>query len=251
MSSTLAGRTAVVTGAGRGLGRAIAVALARSGASRIVLVARSAAQLDDAASDVRRVGAEAVVVAADLARPDTVGEWADLLGPVDVLINNAATVAPLGNTATLAATEIEAAFRLNSVSPIVLAGRIVPGMVERGWGRVVAVSSGIVSAPSRAVGSGVYAATKSALEAHVLALAAELDGTGVTANVYRPGVVDTSMQQWVREQDPAVIGSELHGRFVENHRSGTLLPPERSAEVLVSRLEGFGSGEVWDVSDPA
>ena len=73
-------------------------------------------------------------------------------------------------------------------------------MIERGWGRVVNVSSGIVANPKRMIGGNAYATSKSALEAHTLNLAAELVGTGVTVNVYRPGAVDTQMQAWIRRQ---------------------------------------------------
>jgi 3-oxoacyl-[acyl-carrier protein] reductase len=122
-------------------------------------------------------------------------------------------------------------------------------MVDRGWGRVVNISSGAAGNAANAIGSSVYAATKSALEAHTLALAGELRGTGVTVNAYRPGVVDSPMQQWVREQDPEQIGSELHERFLQAHRSGALLPPERAAGALVARLSGDESGRIWDVHD--
>lgn len=253
MTGALAGRHAVVTGGGRGIGRATAVALARAGAMRIALVARTASQLQETAAEVESAGAESVIVAADLSEVDGIaalaGTLLDSLERVDILINNAATVAPLGPTVGLAATDTLDAFRLNVVAPVLLAARLSPGMIEHGWGRIVNLSSGIAAHPGNAIGSSVYAATKIALEAHTLAFAAELAGTGVTVNSYRPGVVDTAMQQWVREQDPDAIGRDLHGRFVDSHESGRLISPAQSGEALVAHLASDATGQVWDVSD--
>lgn len=89
--------------------------------------------------------------------------------------------------------------------------------------------------------------TKAAVEAHTINLAAELDGTGVTVNVYRPGGVDTAMQQWIRDQQPDVIGRQLHERFVTSHASGQLITAQQSAAGLLARLTSQNTGEVWDV----
>jgi len=99
------------------------------------------------------------------------------------------------------------------------------------------------------VGGNAYAATKAALEAHTVNLAAELNGTGVTVNAYRPGGVDTAMQAWIREQDPDRIGAALHTRFNQNFTEGALITPERSAAALIAHLAGDDSGSIWDVSD--
>jgi len=120
-------------------------------------------------------------------------------------------------------------------------------MVERGWGRIVDVSSGIVAHPGAMVGGNAYGATKAALEAHVVNLAAELEGTDVTVNAFRPGAVDTAMQGWIRDQDPAEIGSALHERFVTGYESGSLLTPEDSASALLAHLDAGGNGQIWDV----
>ena len=91
-----------------------------------------------------------------------------------------------------------------------------------------------------------YAATKAALEAHTVNLAAELAGTGVTVNVYRPGGVDTAMQAWIRSQDPERIGA-LYERFHRNYAEGALITPEHSAAALLAHLAGDDTGGIWDV----
>ena len=254
MAPDFAGKTALITGAGRGIGRAIALGLADAGA-RLILLARSTGQLDETRVTLLGRGAGTAgirVVAADLGderqRGRAVGAALEA-GRVDILINNAATVEPLGVTAAIAAEELRRAFELNVVAPAVLSAAVLPGMLDQRWGRIVNVSSGIVDRPGSMVRGNAYATTKAALEAHTLNLAAELNGTGVTVNVYRPGGVDTAMQAWIREQDPDRIGTTLHTRFNQNFTEGTLITPERSASALIAHLGGDDSGSVWDVSD--
>ncbi|GAB3396291.1 hypothetical protein GCM10027568_30110 [Humibacter soli] len=251
--SVLVGRRALVTGAGRGIGQAIAVSLVHAGVTHIVLVARTASQLETTASHVEAAGAEAYILPADLANAEQIGGLAararDVIGDVDVLINNAGTVEPLGPTATRSATAMLDAFRLNTIAPALLAGEFLPRMTEKGWGRIVNVSSGVVAHPTGMIGGSTYAATKAALEAQTISMAAEYADTGVTLNVYRPGGVDTAMQQWIRDQDREQIGHILHDRFVANYAAGTLLTPDASANALVAHLTREETGQIWDVDD--
>ena len=196
----------------------------------------------------------AVALPADLADPDraraafatAVAE----LGEIEILINSAAVVWPLGPTRLLAAGEIERALAINVGAVIALTSLVLPGMLASGWGRIVNVSSGIAAHPESMIGATVYAASKAALEAHTVNLGAELDGTGVTVNAYRPGAVDTAMQGWIREQSPEAIGHGLHERFLEMHASGRLLSAESSAARLVERLTEATTGGIWDFHDP-
>jgi len=99
------------------------------------------------------------------------------------------------------------------------------------------------------VGLNAYAATKAALEAHTLNLAAEVAGSGVTVNVYRPGSVDTAMQAWFRAQPPAEIGAALQLHFQASYEQGTLITPEQTARSLLTRLAGEATGEIWNATD--
>ncbi len=244
----LRGRVALITGGGRGIGRSISEELAGAGAS-VVVVARSAGEIEETAAVIRERGGEAVAFRADLADAIAVGDVVkhieDRHGRVDVLVNNAGTVAPLGPTVGVGQDEVAAAFALNLHAPFALARGLLPGMVARGWGRIVNVSSGVVARPGSMRGGNVYVATKSALEAHTLNLAAEIETTGVTANVFRPGSVDTAMQEFIRAQDPGHVGGGLVERFRTMHRDGSLITPEDSAHILMSHLSSGANGEVW------
>lgn len=243
----------MVTGGGRGIGRAIALGLAERDA-QVAVMARSAAEVDDVVALIARSGGQALAVPADVADADQVGAVLKTIeerwGPVNVLVNNAAVVWPLGPSAAVDLTEWIDALTINVTAVARLSFAVLPEMLERGWGRIANISSGIVASPAAMIRANAYATTKAALEAHSLNLAAELAGTGVTVNVYRPGGVDTSMQAFIRGQDPELIGERLHRRFVANIDEGILLTPEQSAASLLARLPGEETGQVWTVTDP-
>jgi NAD(P)-dependent dehydrogenase (short-subunit alcohol dehydrogenase family) len=253
VAADFTGKTALITGAGRGIGRAIALGLSGAGAS-VVLLARTAGQLEETRDLLRGQGVAAgriSVVPADLADEEDRGRAVAAVlaaGRVDILVNNAATVEPLGPTIGIAATDLRLAFEVNVVAPAALTAAVLPGMLDAGCGRVVNISSGIAAYPAGMVRGNAYAATKAALEAHTVNLAAELAGTGVTVNAYRPGGVDTAMQAWIRSQDPERIGTGLHERFSKNFAEGTLITPGHSAAVLLAHLAGNDTGAIWDVS---
>jgi NAD(P)-dependent dehydrogenase (short-subunit alcohol dehydrogenase family) len=200
-SQSLEGRAAIVTGASRGIGAAIARALDRAGA-RVVLVARDLPALDAVAE---RLANDPVVLAADLADPAVPGrvvvEARDRLGAIDVLVNNAA-VAARAPTEELDAALVDRLYAVNVRAPLLLIAALVPGMVERGSGSIISISSGsaVVGTPRRAV----YAATKGAIDAATRSLAIELGPHGIRVNSVAPGVVDTGM--WARNKAiPGVI----------------------------------------------
>jgi 3-oxoacyl-[acyl-carrier protein] reductase len=211
--------------------------------------------VSETAARITGRGGEALALTADVGDPDQVTAALAVIekqwGPVQVLINNAAVVWPLGPSFAIDAQQWAAAIAINVTAAVRLAFLTLPGMLDLGWGRIVNVSSGIAVNPAGMLRANAYATSKAALEAHTLNLAAELAGTGVTVNVYRPGGVDTAMQAWIRDQDPAQIGAALHQRFVHSYQQGTLLTASQSAASLLARLPGHGSGRIWDASDPA
>jgi NAD(P)-dependent dehydrogenase (short-subunit alcohol dehydrogenase family) len=198
---SLTGRTAIVTGASRGIGAATARALDRAGAT-VALVARTRADLDAVASGLSNAP---VVIEADLGRPeapDSVAAAAlDAMGTVDILVNNAAVAARLPTVDTDAAL-IDGMLAVNVRAPILLVAALVPGMVERGRGCIINLSSvsGLVGTPRRTA----YAASKGAIDAATRSLAMELGPAGIRVNCVAPGVVDTDL--WAKNKGiPGVI----------------------------------------------
>ena len=249
MQTSLENKVAVVTGGGRGIGRAIATQLTSAGVE-VILIARSQSELDEVVREISAAGGSARALAADISTADGVALVARNLvahGPVDILINNAATVGPLTATVELEFSSFAATFDLNVVAPAILSARLASSMVRRGWGRIVNVSSAVVSHPSSMETGNAYTASKAALEAHTLNFGLELTGTGVTVNAFRPGMVDTSMQEWIRAQDPQIIGSAFHERFTRAYNAGKLLSPEHSAAALIAHLASDDNGEIWSV----
>jgi NAD(P)-dependent dehydrogenase (short-subunit alcohol dehydrogenase family) len=252
MVGDLDGRVALVTGADRGIGAEISVGLAARGA-RVALLARTAGQLDQIAATVTAAAGTALALTADLAdqaQTDTAIRRArSELGEIGLLINNTTMVGRLAPTSELTRQEIADDLTLNVVAPIYLSGQLLPAMLADGWGRIVNVSSWVVIRPQMMPRGTVYAASKAALEAYTLNLSAELAWTGVTANVYRPGAVDTEMQDWIRGQDPNRIASDLHQRFIQSHAAGALLTPRQSATALLAHLDSAATGQIWEPSD--
>jgi NAD(P)-dependent dehydrogenase (short-subunit alcohol dehydrogenase family) len=198
---SLEDRTAVVTGASRGIGAAIATALDAAGA-RVALVARSADDLTAVAAGLEH---EPVVIAVDLAEPDaptTVAAAAlAALGRVDVLVNNAALGVRTDST-ELDGSTIDRIHQLNVRNLLLLTTALVPQMVEQGRGSVINVSS--VSSQVGTPRRSAYAASKGAVDALTRSLAMEYGPHGIRFNAVAPGVIVTSM--WERNRAvPGVI----------------------------------------------
>lgn len=247
----LSGRTALVTGAGRGIGRAIAIQLANAGA-QVALLGRTQEQLDETLETIRGSGGHATSLAADLSVTSRLtallDEICNRFKQVDILINNAATVAPLGPTETVGLGAFRENIDLNLIAPVAFSARLAPGMRERGWGRIVNVTGGVVERPESMIRGNAYVTGKAALEAHTINLAAEFVRTGITINAFRPGNVDTAMQAWIRAQDPDTIGPELHARFQRWFSAGTLTSAEHSASTLIPRLLTNQTGRIWSAT---
>ena len=187
------GRVAVVTGATRGLGRATSLELARQGA-RVVLVGRSTAEhpnralpgtLEEVEKQVRDLGAECVAVAADVSRDEDVARIvaeAESLGPVDLLVNNAA-VSFLGGFLEVPLSKWRAAMAVDLLGPVALCQAVLPGMIQRGRGSIVSLSSS--AALSDDVLQLPYSVAKVGLERLTIGLHHQYGEQGVAVSCIR------------------------------------------------------------------
>jgi NAD(P)-dependent dehydrogenase (short-subunit alcohol dehydrogenase family) len=189
----LADRVALVTGGGRGIGRAIALALAREGA-HVAVAARTAAELDAVAAEVRVLGRRAVAVACDVAErsqvDDAVRRVADALGPVAVLVNSAG-VAVSAKVVDTDDALWERHLRVNLTGAFFASRAVLPGMLAARWGRIINVAS--TAARQGYPYVAAYAASKHGLLGLTRALAMEVVGDGVTVNAICPGYVASEL----------------------------------------------------------
>jgi NAD(P)-dependent dehydrogenase (short-subunit alcohol dehydrogenase family) len=185
-------RTALVTGANRGIGLAIAQGLAGGGGVRVLVAARRPEEAEGAASDV---GPSAVAVGLDLSNPREVLSRARVIekehGPIDILVNNAAVLRE-GSALEVDPGDVSESLDVNVVSPLALIQAVGPGMKKRGWGRIVNVSSGWGAFAEGMSGPTAYAVSKAALNALTISSAREL-GPRVKVNAVCPGWVRTRM----------------------------------------------------------
>lgn len=189
MSGALAGRSALVTGASRGIGAAVARALAEAGA-RVVLVARSASDLEHLAATLPHA---ALALPADLSRAGSAAALAAsaraALGADPDIVVHAAGTFPLGPVEQASDVEIDAALALNTAAPLRLTREVLPGMRSRGTGHIVTIGS--VADRNVFPSNALYAATKHAVRVVHETLRAETRGSGVRATLVSPAATDT------------------------------------------------------------
>lgn len=197
--SNLSTRIALVTGASRGIGRAIAQRLAAQGVAVVVTAsARSADGLQETCARIAQAGGRAAHLVADLSderdRSDLLARAGAHFGAINILVNNAAGIAAYAPPSKIDLAARRATFELNFQAPVDLIQQALPSMRERGWGRIVNLSSEMVQQPSIPYPAGgkivhalaLYGASKAALERYTVALAAELQGSGIHASALSP-----------------------------------------------------------------
>jgi gluconate 5-dehydrogenase len=202
----LEGKTALVTGGGTGLGRQMAVALADHGAV-VAVCGRRAEPLEETLAALSERGHTGIAVAADVTSSEGRERLAGELGTIDILVNNAG-YAIRGPWLEVGEADWREVMTVNVEAPFFLAQRFAPGMVERGWGRIVNIASiyGVVGGdPSRYPGHGIdiasYFASKHALVGLTKHLAVMLGGSGVTVNSLSPGMFPSPPNEAVLSED--------------------------------------------------
>lgn len=191
----LEGKISVVTGAGRGLGQRAAIRLARMG-SQVALVSRSRAQLEQTASIIAREGGRSMVLATDVINVQAVSELQIEVekgfGKPAILVNAAGTFGPINLAWKTKPVDWINTLMVNTVASYLTCHAFAEGMIESGWGRIINVTSAAALHEPGPINSA-YGTSKAALNQFTRHLAAELEGTGVTANVIHPGDVKTDM----------------------------------------------------------
>lgn len=239
----MAGRTALITGASRGIGNACALILASAG-YRLVLAARSVGKLEETASALQTSGAETFVIAMDVANRDSVANGISKaskeFGRIDVLINNAG-ITKDGLAVRMRQGDWDIVLQTNLSGAFFAIQQVLPGMMRERWGRIVNISSvvGEMGNP----GQANYVASKAGLIGLTKSLAQEVGSRNITVNAIAPGFIETDMTEG--------LTADLKQKLVDQtplKRIGTPEDVAHAVKFLVSEEAGFITGHVLDVN---
>jgi NAD(P)-dependent dehydrogenase (short-subunit alcohol dehydrogenase family) len=240
VSKAAVDRRVLVTGARRGIGAAIAVALAGPGWTLVLHHLDAAGEAESVARQCRERGALTEILEADLADPAAVSALADRAGPVDILVNNASRASNVA-LAGLPLAEWQETFAVNVTAPMLLAQALGAGMAARGWGRIVNITSATVALGGPSGPS--YVSSKAALVGLTRSLARSFGPAGVTVNALSPGAILT-------EREVEILGADPHAGIVAGQVvPRTLLPEDLLTAVrfLVADGSGAMTGQVVEV----
>jgi NAD(P)-dependent dehydrogenase (short-subunit alcohol dehydrogenase family) len=251
-----AGRVAVVTGGGRGLGRGAALGLASRGA-KVVAVARSEDQLAETARLASEDGWEITTMTADVADIAAVDALAERIrrevGRPTILVNAAGHFGPIALIHDTDPTQWVKTVMVLAIAPYLMVRAFLAGMLDEGWGRIVNLTSAASLHPPGPLNSA-YATGKVALNQFTRHLAAEVAGTGVTANVIHPGDVATDMYRDIRDRvegmGPVAHAYQSWAKWVDETGGD---PPEKAVDLilrLTSDAGGSRNGEFCWIDDP-
>jgi 3-oxoacyl-[acyl-carrier protein] reductase len=244
-SNFIAGRIAIVTGAGSGVGRAIAIQMARAGAE-VWVNDLDRGRAEDSVADIQAEGLVARPVVADVCDRAAVEAMARETGPVDILVNNAGippegiTIKPFVETGP---DDWDPLVRLNLAAVLGVTRAYLPGMLERGWGRVLTIVSDAGRRGERY--QAVYGAAKAAAMGFARGLAAEVGRDGVTVNCIALGMMKTGPLARHLEHEP-----ELEGKLARPYpvgRIGQVTDPAPLAVLLCSDAAEWITGQVYPV----
>jgi 3-oxoacyl-[acyl-carrier protein] reductase len=236
-------KTALITGASRGIGRACALALARAGA-RVILAARRLEGLQEVAAAARALGREAYAVEIDLGNPESISAGLERavkeFGRVQILVNNAA-ITKDGLAMRMKRADWDAVIGVNLTGTFTLTQQVIPPMVRERWGRIVNISSVVGECGNP--GQANYVAAKAGLIGLTKSLAQELASRSITVNAVTPGFIETDMT--------AVLSDELKSRMLERIPLGRFGQPDDVAAAvrfLASDEAAYITGHVLKVN---
>jgi 3-oxoacyl-[acyl-carrier protein] reductase len=236
-------RTALVTGASRGIGRACAMALAAAG-HRVVLTARDTGRLEEAAAAIRAQGGEGHIVLLDLASAESIpaafAEAAAKAGPIHILVNNAAITKD-----TLALrmkrADFESVLNVNLTGAFLCIQQVLSSMMKQRWGRIINISSVVAQAGNP--GQANYVSSKAGLIGLTKAIAQEMASRNITVNAVAPGFIDTDMTQ--------ALSPEVKERILNSiplKRMGTPEDVAAAVRFLAGEEAAYITGHVLNVN---
>jgi NAD(P)-dependent dehydrogenase (short-subunit alcohol dehydrogenase family) len=230
----LDGKVAIVTGAGRGLGGASAIAMTREGAS-LVILSRTPAELRETAGRIKDLGGRVLSLRADVSKPKevetVVRQTLSRFKKIDILMNNAAIIGPLKPTFKIKEREWDQTLDINLKGIYLFSKAVIPHMIKQRRGKIINVISGlgeIVMPPF-----GPYSVAKAGLIHLTKFMAEELKDYDIQVNGLDPGIMDTGMQEEIRTAGPEVLGVELYKQVLGWKERGELKAPEKVARLAV------------------
>lgn len=245
---SLRDKVAIITGAGRGLGRAAALAMAAEGAS-VVILSRTFSEIRQTAAAITEGGGRALAVKADASKPADVAavvrKALSRFGRVDILMNNAAVVGPVRPLHEVSLREWDRTMDINLRAAVLFCRTVVPVMIKQGGGKIINVTSGLgrMAVPR----FGAYSVAKAGLDHVTRILAEELMGYNIQVNGLDPGIMDTAMQDEVRGLGPRALGEEVYREFVSMKESGGLKQPRQAARLAVFLASGESDGVTGEI----
>jgi len=227
----LEGKTALVTGAGRGLGRAIALAMSAEGA-RTAIISRSAHELEEVAGQME---GESFVFPGNVSKPKDVSRMVQgtkkRFSRIDILVNNAGIIGPVRFIEDADDRSWRKTLDVNLNGAFLFAKAVAPVMREQGGGKIINIVSGLGRMPFPKFCA--YSVSKAGLIQLTLSLSDELKDLGIRVNAIDPGVMDTKMQEELRGMGPDVLGGPIFRHFMEYKKEGQLKDPGEVARLAV------------------
>lgn len=248
-------RSILITGGGRGLGRSIAVAAAREGAS-VTILSRTVEELKTVEDQINNEGGDCYSIVADVSDPHAVHHAVEQIiqhyNTIDILVNNAAVIGPVRFMEDTDIDGWEKTLRINLSGAFFFCREVVPMMLEKGGGKIISVSSGLGRMHfSRFC---AYSVSKAGIIQLTRSLSSELKDGNIQVNAVDPGVMDTAMQDQIRALGPSVLGEGVYQDFLAYKEQRHLRDPEEVAHLVVylaSEKSDHLSGHYGGISDYA